>query len=105
MKYLDKDNYEIELNENRMKHIYYFHPEMEFEMNFIKDALRDPDLIQSGNRDEFLSIKKFEKTPVTFDKFCVVVYKKILEKKTGFIITSYFSRRISKNRKTLWEKY
>ena len=88
-----------------METYYLFHPEMGVEMNFMIETLKDPDLVQSGNRDEILSIKRFEKTPVTYDKFCVVVYKKIPEKKTGFIITSYFSRRISKIRKILWKKY
>jgi hypothetical protein len=105
MKYLDKDNCEIDLTEERWNHILYFHPEMGMEMNFIKETLKDPDFIQSGNRDEILSVKIFEKTPVTCEKFCVVVHKKIPDKNSGFIITSYFSRRISKNRKILWEKY
>ncbi len=105
MKYLDKDNYEIDLTEDRWKHIIYFHPEMGIEMNFIIDSLKNPDLIQSGNKDEILSVKRFDKTPVTYDKYCVVVYKKNHEKKSGFIITSYFSGRISKNRKILWEKF
>jgi len=93
------------LTEDRWKHIIYFHPEMGYELNFIIETLKDPDLIQSGNRDELLSIKRFEKTPVSYGKFCVVVYKKISEKKAGFIITSYFSGRLSKNRKVLWEKH
>ena len=105
MIYLDKDNFKIDLTVERWKHILYFHPEMGFEMNFIKETLKDPDFIQTGNRYEILSVKRFEKTPVTYEKFCVVVYKKIPDKNSGFIITSYFSRRISKNRKILWEKY
>ena len=87
------------MTEDRWNHIVSFHPEMGLEMNFIMEALKDPDLIQSGNRDELLSVKKFEKTPVTYDKYCKVVYKKIPETKTGLIITSYFTGRISKNRK------
>ena len=105
MKYSDKDNYEIELTEDRWEHIIYFHPEMGFEMNFLKETLKDPDLIKAGNKDEILSIKKFGEIPVTYDKFCAVVYKKFHEEKSGFIKTSYFSGRISKNRKILWEKY
>ena len=105
MKYLDKDNFEIDLTEERWKHILYFHPEMGLEMKFISETLKDPYFIQSGNRDEILSVKRFEKTPVTYEKFCVVVYKKIPDKNSGFIITSYFSRSISKKRNKLWEKY
>jgi len=104
MKYSGKENYEIELTEDRWEHIIYFHPEIGFEMNFIKKKLKDPDLIHAGNKYEILSIKKFEKPPVSNDKFCAVVYKKFPEEKSVFIITSYFSGRISKNRKILWEK-
>lgn len=53
MKYLDKDNYEIDLTEDRWKHIIYFHPEMGIEMNIIIDSLNNPDLIQSGIKDEY----------------------------------------------------
>lgn len=85
MKYLDKDNYEIDLTEDRWKHISYFHPEMGLEMNFITDTLKNPDVIQSGNKDEILSVKRFDKTPVTYDKYCVVVYKKTLKRNQALL--------------------
>ena len=40
MKYSGKENYEIELTEDRWEHIIYFHPEIGFEMNFIKKKLK-----------------------------------------------------------------
>lgn len=100
----DKDNYVIELYENRWSHIKQFHPEMEDAFEFLSECLKDPDFIQSGNKDEILSVKKFKKSPVTYDKYCIVVYKRYTEKKTGFIITAYFSRNISKQRKIIWTK-
>ncbi len=75
MKYLDKDNFEIDLTEERWKHILYFHPEMGLEMKFISETLKDPDFIQSGNRDEILSVKRFEKTPVTHENFVLSFIK------------------------------
>lgn len=104
MKYFDRDEYEIELHEDRWEHIKYFHPEMESEINLIIESLNNPDLIQSGNKDEHLAIKKFEKTSITHNKYCIVVYKKFPDSNTGFIITSYFARRLSNKRKTIWEK-
>lgn len=105
MKYSDKDGFVIRLNDDRWEHIKYFHPEMEFESRYMSESLKDPDYLLSGNKDEILAVKKFEKTPVTNDKFCIVVYKRFVADNSGFIITSFFARSISKNRKVIWEKH
>ena len=43
MKYSDIDNSEIEMTDDRREHKIYFHPEIELEMNFIKESLNDLD--------------------------------------------------------------
>jgi hypothetical protein len=40
---------------------------------FIETTMSSPDFIQEGNKGGLLSIKKFKKTPVADNKYCIVV--------------------------------
>ena len=49
-----------------------------------------------------MAVRKYEKTPVSENKFLVVVYKE--QGNDGFVITAYFTRRLPKWRKVVWQR-
>lgn len=102
MLFLDYKGRNIRLTEKRWKHINERHPETMGNEKFIEETMSNPDFIQEGNKEELLSIKKFKKTPIFDNKYCVVVYK--LENREGFLVTAYFTRRPSFRRKLIWKK-
>jgi len=93
----------VRLSHERWEHINNRHPETKNQINIIEETITRPDLVQKGNGDELLAIRKFKKTPVSNDKFCVVVYK--LKGIDAFMITSYFTRRPSYRRRLIWRKH
>lgn len=93
---------EIRLSEERWIHIIERHPETTEQEALIEETISTPDIIQEGSKGELLSIKKFKKTPITENKYCVVIYK--YENNSGFIVTAYFTRRPSFRRKLVWKK-
>ncbi len=99
----DYQNKEINLPDDRWEHINERHPETLKQEACIQETLIDPDFIQEGTKGELLSIKKFVKTPVSDNKYCVVVYK-YSDSATGFVITAYYTRRPSFKRKLIWKK-
>ena len=98
----DYKDRKIRLNEERWKHINERHPETIGKEKFIEETLSEPDFIQEGSKSELLSIKKFKKTPISDNKYLVVVYKP--ENMGGFLVTAYFTRRPSFRRKLVWKK-
>jgi hypothetical protein len=92
----------VRLEDERWKHININHPETRGQIELIKETIKTPDYVQEGDKKEILAIKRFWKTPVTYNKYCVVIYRKT--ESNGFIITSYFARRPSFKRKLLWKK-
>jgi|SRR3972149_3599910 len=102
MLFIDHESRNIRLSEERWKHINERHPETKGEEKFIEETISMPDFIQEGNKGEFLAIKKYRKTPITDNKYFVVVYK--LLDKDGFLITAYFTRRPSFRRKLIWKR-
>jgi len=53
-------------------------------------------------RNTLMAVRKYEKTPVSENKYLVVVYKEL--KDDGFVITAYFTRKLPKWRKTPWQR-
>lgn len=62
--------------------------------SWILETIETPDLILAGDFGEFIAVRRYNKTPVTFDKYLTVVYKET-SKLDGFILTAYFSRSIN----------
>ena len=102
MDFTDFKGKTIRLTDERWSHINQFHPETIGQIQFIGETIHDPDLVQSGMKDELLAIKKYAKTPISEHKYCIVVYK--YDDVDGFIITAYFSRRPSFRRNLVWKK-
>lgn len=92
----------IRLPPNQWQHITQGHPEMTDQDDKVLQTLNKPDRIQAGDSGERLAIRRYDKTPVTTDKFLVVAYRET-SPDDGFVITAYFTRRFSNRRETLWK--
>jgi hypothetical protein len=97
-----KNNLLIRLPDERIRHITKNHPEMKNCISWILETIENPDLILAGDFGELLATRLLKKTPVTNDKYLVVIYKET-SKLDGFILTAYFSRTINKTRKIVWK--
>jgi hypothetical protein len=78
------------------------HPETKNCLSWILETIENPNFIIAGDFGELLAVKLYDKTPVTNDKFLIVVYKET-GKLDGFILTAYFSRSINKTRRIVWK--
>jgi DNA repair exonuclease SbcCD nuclease subunit len=96
------NNIPIRITNERLKHIYDNHPEMVNEFDKIKETLVNPEIVTEGDNGELLAIKHFSKTPVSENKYLVVVYR-VIEPLNAYILTAYFTRRYNENRKILWK--
>ena len=102
MLFIDHKGRNIRLSDERWNHINERHPETRGKEKSLEETISTPDFIQEGDNGEFLAIKKYKKTPITDDKYLVVIYK--LRNKDGFLITAYFTRRPSFRRKLIWKR-
>ena len=92
----------IRLTDERINHIFKNQPETKDCINWFIETIVNPDFIIAGDFGELLAIKLYEKTPVTQNKYLIIVYKET-GKLDGFILTAYFSRGINKKRRTVWQ--
>ena len=92
----------IRLTQERLFHIYQGHPEMEGCEKLIAETLCKPEKVLEGDNGALMAVRKYEKTPVSENKYLVVVYKELGD--DGFVITAYFTRRLPKWRKVLWQR-
>ena len=97
-----KNNRLIRLTDERISHIMKNHPETKNCISWFIETIENPDLIIAGDFGELLAVRLYDKTPVTHDKFLLVVYKET-SKLDGFILTAYFSKSISKTRQIIWK--
>ena len=97
-----KNGIPIRLTRERLSHIYQGHPEIEECEDLIVETLSEPEKILEGDNGALMAVRKYEKTPVSENKYLVVVYKELED--DGFVITAYFTRRLPKWRKTLWQR-
>jgi len=97
-----KNNRLIRLTDERISHILKNHPEMKECILWMIETIENSDFILAGDFGELIAVKKYEKTPVTTDKYLIVVYKEtsIVD---GFILTAYFSRSSNIKRRKIWE--
>lgn len=92
----------IRLTDERIGHIFKNHPETKECISWFIETIENPDFIIAGDFGELLAVKLYNKTPVTNDKFLIIVYKET-SKLDGFILTAYFSRSINKKRRIVWK--
>lgn len=99
---ITKNGVPIRLTDERLNHIFKNHPEMEEQEEKIIATIKSPDLILAGDFGELLAAKFYPKTPVAENKYLIVAFKEI-SKMDGFVITAYFSRKLSTRRKVIWK--
>ena len=97
-----KNDILIRLTDERISHIFKNHPELTNCISWIMETIENPDFILVGDFGELIAVRKYEKTPVTTDKYLTVVYKET-SKVDGFILTAYFSRNFNVKRRTIWK--
>jgi hypothetical protein len=92
----------IRLTKERLFHICQGHPEMEGCEDWIIETISNPDKILEGDNGALMATKIYKKTPVSENKHLIVIYKE--QEDDGFVITAYFTRRLPKWRKILWQR-
>lgn len=92
----------IRLTEERQEHIETDHPEMQGQIDKIRETLIDPDIIVRSRTDSNVELfyRYYNITPVTEKYLCVVV--KVLSDDM-FIITAYFTDKIKRG-EILWKR-
>jgi hypothetical protein len=68
----------------------------------IVETIGTPDLVQQGDVGTLLAIKKYRRTPVTREKYLVVVYRET-SSTDGFVLTAYYTNKPRK-RVILYER-
>ena len=71
-------------------------------ISWIIESIENPDFISAGDFGELIAVRKYEKTPVTTDKYLTAVYKET-SMVDGFILTAYFSRSFNTKRRIIWK--
>jgi hypothetical protein len=99
---ISKNNLFIRLTDERIGHILKNHPEIKDCISWITVTVENPDFIIAGDYGELIAVKKYDKTPVTSDKYLTVVYKET-GKFDDFILTAYFSRGYNHKRRLVWK--
>ena len=99
---ISKNNRLIRLTDERMDHIKSNHPETKNCISWIIETIENPDFIVAGDFGELISIKLYDKTPVTSDKYLTVVYRET-SKVDGLILTAYFSGSTNSARRVVWK--
>jgi hypothetical protein len=97
-----KNSIPIRLTKERWAHIITRHPEMKGEREKVIETISNPELIQAGDVGELLAVRFYAETPLT-KKYLVVIYKEV-SKQDGFVLTAYFSTRISERRRVVWKQ-
>jgi len=97
-----KNNILIRLTDERINHIIKNHPETKDCIALFIETIENPDMIVGGDYGELLAIKLYKKTPVTQNKYLIIVYKET-SNLDGSILTAYFSRGLNKKRSVIWK--
>jgi len=92
----------IRLTDERKNHFETNHPEMENQMEKVKETLLNPDIIVRSRTDYQVELfyKHYQVTPVTEKYLCVVVK---VSNDDIFIITAYFTDSVKKG-ELIWQK-
>lgn len=89
---ISKNNLPIRLPDERWNHIVEEHAELGFFKQEVLQTLASPQRIVAGQVGELIAIREIER-----EKWMAVIYKE--DKKDGFVITAFLTRR-----KRWWEK-
>jgi len=82
-----KNNVSVRLTKERWLHITEEHSELAGYYFEVLETIETPEEIYQGMTGEYIAIKKIEE-----NKYIIVIYKEI-DKKDGFIITAFLTRK------------
>ncbi|MBI4515980.1 MAG: hypothetical protein HY699_09230 [Deltaproteobacteria bacterium] len=85
----------IRLTEERWFHIVENHDDLAGHYDDVLETIEDPDLIQQGDAGALVASKRLAPR-----RHLAVVYKEV-SRPTGFVVTSYFTRRLAR-REVVW---
>jgi len=97
---ISRNGVPIRLTAERWHHIIESHSEMAGYYFEVLETIENPDAIYEGRMGECIAIRKLKN-----DKYVVVIYKEI-NKKDGFIITAFITKKKKQfeRRKIIWKK-
>jgi len=96
---ISKNGVSIRLTEERWFHIVENHDEMAGFFDEVLSTVEDPDFVIQGYGGALIALRAINK-----GKFLVVIYKEI-NRKDGFVITSFMSSKIRMEKEVvLWQK-
>ena len=97
---ISRNGVPIRLTAERWHHIIESHSEMAGYYFEVLETIENPDAIYEGRMGECIAIRKLKN-----DKYVVVIYKEI-NKKDGFIITAFITkkRKQFEKRRIIWKK-
>jgi hypothetical protein len=99
-----KNHVPIRLTLERWAHIVDGHPEMAAERERVLETVERPEIIQAGDFGVLLAARVHPQslpTPLP-QKHLVVAYREV-HTQDGFILTAYYTRRLSQTRTILWK--
>lgn len=99
---LSRNNVPVRLTEERWRHIVSRHPEMDGQRERVLETIQRPEIVQEGDFGVLLGARYYSETPLT-SKFLVVAYRE-LGMEDGFVLTAYFTTRLSPKRVILWKQ-
>ncbi|MBI2994747.1 MAG: hypothetical protein HYY48_11320 [Gammaproteobacteria bacterium] len=91
----------IRLTVERWQHIVAYHQELDGRQDEVLETVAEPEQIQIGDYGELLAFRFYGDTPLG-GKFLVVAYRELSDA-DGFILTAYYTRRLSIKREMLWK--
>ena len=79
-----------------------WHPELDGQREAVLETVAEPECILQGDYGEILAARFYRGT-LLGDKYLVVAYREVNDT-DGFILTAYYTRRLSTQRETLWKR-
>ncbi len=100
---ISKNSKVLRLTAERWSHIVEAHDYMAGNQDLVFETLEDPDIIVSGEKDEFIAMRYYDKTSIS-EKHIVVIYKE--EENDGFVITAFMTSKSEKitRKGIIWKK-
>ena len=97
-----KNRTPIRLTDERWGHIVTWHPELDGQRRAVLETVAGPEIIQQGDYGELLAAWFYKGTSLG-DKYLVAAYLEV-KATDGFILTAYYTRRLSTQREILWKR-
>jgi len=95
------NNIPIRLTAERWSHIVENHEDIAGYSYEVLETIEKPTWVFTGDENELWAVK-----PISQKKAILVIYREFEDKKDGFIITAFFTKKIKKllKRKILWQQ-